>query len=314
MLPGTEAPPVLGMIGERVTLPCRYEEGRRWQVSDLRILWQTATDLVVHAQYGVIEENNAQDSRYRNRTSLLVEQISKGDLSLQLDAVNAADGGSYQCIVLKKGLTRFRKVKASHVSLITAANYSLPVISGPAQGEIGLGEEVNLTCSSFGGYPAPAVSWVDCDGRTLPEDAHVDTFSSEPGSGLYNVTSVLQITATRNTSLSCAIFNKSTQERKTSFPWKFLLKPILHHNTPTKFIGAIIIAVLIIFAVGIAIYLWRRSRNNYRVARVTDAFVNHDSAVNWPNRTRNSDVSLDHKFPEAMPNEKEKINIQQDSV
>ncbi|XP_048450566.1 ICOS ligand-like [Rhincodon typus] len=239
------------MIGERVTLPCSYEEGGRWQVSDLRVLWQTATDLVVHAQYGAIEENDAQESRYRNRTSLVVGHISKGDLSLQLDTVNAADGGRYQCIVLKKGLTGFRKVKASHVSLITAANYSVPVISGPGQGEIGLGEEVNLTCSSFGGYPLPVVSWIDRDGQTLPEDAHVDTFSSDPGSGLYNVTSILQITATGNTSLCCAIFNKSTQERKLSFPWKWF---------------------------------------------------------------GNSDMSLDQKFPEAMPNEIEKINIQQDSV
>eukprot|EP00061_Rhincodon_typus_P004447 g22611.t1 len=72
---GTVAPTVLGMIGERVTLPCSYEEGGRWQVSDLRVLWQTATDLVVHAQYGAIEENDAQESRYRNRTSLVVGHI-----------------------------------------------------------------------------------------------------------------------------------------------------------------------------------------------------------------------------------------------
>ncbi|XP_072409673.1 ICOS ligand-like isoform X3 [Chiloscyllium punctatum] len=311
---GTVTPSVLGMVGEQVTLPCHYEVDGSWGVSDLRLLWQTENNQVVHAQYGRTEANWVQESRYRNRTSLAVTQFRHGDLSLQLQPVVPTDGGGYQCIVLKQGPQGFRKVKSTHVQLTTAANYSVPVISEAGPGEFRVGEEVNLTCSSSGGYPEPDVYWIGRDGHLLPEHRHVQTISSDPGSGLCQVTSLLRVTANGNVSLRCVVINRSTGDRKISAPWKFSMNSVPPRGISTVTIAAVIIGLFGVLTLGSVIYLRKRSHHNYRVARISDEFRDPSFPVTMSNVAGNSDVAPDPSLLEALSHDTEKIDIQHDSV
>ncbi|XP_060708499.1 ICOS ligand-like isoform X2 [Hemiscyllium ocellatum] len=302
------------MVGERVTLPCHYEMDGSWGVSDLRLLWQTESNQVVHAQYGQTEANEAQDSRYRNRTSLAVTQFRHGDLSLQLQPVMPTDGGGYQCIVLKQGPQGFRKVKSTRVYLTTAANYSVPVISEAGPGDFRVGEEVNLTCRSSGGYPEPDVSWIGRDGHPLPEHRHVQTVSSDLGTGLCQVSSLLRVTASGNVSLRCVVFNRSTGDRKISAPWKFLMKSVSPRGISPVTIAAVIIGLLGVVTLGCVIYLRNRSHHNYRVARISDDFCDPSLPVVMSNVAVNSEVAPDPSLPKALSHDTEKIDIQHDSV
>ncbi|XP_038668965.1 CD276 antigen homolog [Scyliorhinus canicula] len=251
-------PSVVGIIGERVLLPCSYTVNRG---TDLHVLWQTEKDQLVHAQLGDREYSKTQEYRYRNRTRLTVEKMTRGDLSLELDAVNLADQGMYNCIVLEAQPNDGNRMKQNtKVNLITAAHYSTPLISGPRQESIQEGKEVKLTCTSSSGYPEPTVNWMDGGGNLLPLGSQVNTtVQSDPASGLWNVTSVLRVNVTINCTFLCSIFNRSTRETKSSLHWKYSSIP--NH---LSFNGYTLILVLmgLGLTVTLGLLLYKRRRSN----------------------------------------------------
>ncbi|XP_041032769.1 CD276 antigen-like [Carcharodon carcharias] len=291
----TGTPLILGIISERVLLPCRFNMSRGQNASDLHVLWQTAENQLVHAQLGESEWDTTQDLRYRNRTQVLVARISEGNLSLELDAVRPADEGLYSCIVLVLGDKGRSKEQETKVHLVAAAHFSRPVILGPQQEAIRPGEEVNLTCQSSGGYPKPLVNWTDAGGNLLPGQSQVDTtMQPDPVSGLWNVTSVLRVNVTVNSTFLCSIFNKSTRESRTA-RWKYSWNPDQSGKASALILVAVLIGVALAFTVGILLY------RKKRLAFVYSVTSNHDNDLNLE--------SL-----ESRPSEMQKINQHEDCV
>uniref|UniRef100_A0A3P9HQD6 Ig-like domain-containing protein n=1 Tax=Oryzias latipes TaxID=8090 RepID=A0A3P9HQD6_ORYLA len=81
-------------FGQSCILPCRFPPG-----DDLVIHWfkLTPTNTKVHSYYDNKDHLEHQHQRFRGRTSLFQDQISKGNASLQLTGVMVQDEGSYQC-------------------------------------------------------------------------------------------------------------------------------------------------------------------------------------------------------------------------
>ncbi|GLD54481.1 CD276 antigen-like isoform X1 [Lates japonicus] len=75
---------------ESCILPWSFQSG-----ADPVIHWflETARDLHVHSFYSNQDQLGLQDQRFRNRTSLFKDQISRGNASLQLTGVEVQDQG-----------------------------------------------------------------------------------------------------------------------------------------------------------------------------------------------------------------------------
>ncbi|XP_051978182.1 HERV-H LTR-associating protein 2 isoform X2 [Xyrauchen texanus] len=92
-----------GVEGESIILPCSHknialEEHQitvHWRHKDIRNVYD-----IIHGRVSVQE----QDPAYKNRTTVLPKECSKGDFSLILADLQRSDGGSYLCFVPDAGV------------------------------------------------------------------------------------------------------------------------------------------------------------------------------------------------------------------
>uniref|UniRef100_A0A3B4WZI4 Ig-like domain-containing protein n=1 Tax=Seriola lalandi dorsalis TaxID=1841481 RepID=A0A3B4WZI4_SERLL len=82
------------VVMESCILPCSFQGG-----TDVVIHWTqvTAGDFLVHSFYHNKHQLAHQVQRFRDRTSLFKDQISRGNASLQLTGVKVQDQGRYKC-------------------------------------------------------------------------------------------------------------------------------------------------------------------------------------------------------------------------
>lgn len=89
-----------------------------------------------------------------------------------------------------------------------SANYSQPEITQLPTGELKHKENLNLSCSSSGGYPEPRqMIWLISYENTTNRHIHHMDISQDAVTKLYNVTSKLNITVPTNvlTNISCLL-------------------------------------------------------------------------------------------------------------
>ena len=87
------------MVGDDVVLPCQLEPPAdaapmilEWAKPDLKprfvFVWRSGHELVV-------DQNND----YEGRTSLFIDRLKHGDVSLKLSKVKISDEGTYRCYI-----------------------------------------------------------------------------------------------------------------------------------------------------------------------------------------------------------------------
>ncbi len=93
-LPDVADTTVFCVFMESCTLPCRFQAG-----DDPLIHWIQVTygNIPVHSHYHNQDQIKNQDLRFRGRTSMFKDQISRGNASLQLTDVAVQDQGRYKC-------------------------------------------------------------------------------------------------------------------------------------------------------------------------------------------------------------------------
>ncbi|XP_067381356.1 myelin-oligodendrocyte glycoprotein-like isoform X3 [Channa argus] len=103
--------PVTAEVGDDVVLPCKVEPPL--DVTTRTVEWK-CNKTVVHMYKSRSDNPDAQDKKFRTRTSLFRDEMTKGNISLKLVQVNETDAGIYTCYVRKL----HDKVKSSTVTLI----------------------------------------------------------------------------------------------------------------------------------------------------------------------------------------------------
>ncbi|XP_052468710.1 CD276 antigen [Carassius gibelio] len=186
---------VTGFYSEDLILPCTFPVDSSWDLRSTVITWQRGLD-VIHSFYYNQDQLERQNQHYVNRTSLFSQEIAQGNASLKLEKVTLHDAGVYTCSVS----TNTGSQKKSFGVKI-AAFYSEPRLQFSL-----LTDGVNLLVTSDGGYPSPTLQWLmensDITNQTqthLMQDTHT---------GLYVVSSLINLTEVTNSSLTFILHNK----------------------------------------------------------------------------------------------------------
>ncbi|XP_059871150.1 cell surface A33 antigen [Delphinus delphis] len=144
--------------GKSVTLPCTY------QTSSLNrdgfIQWdkllRTHTETVLIWTFST--QNYIYGELYQNRVNVS-GNVQQSDASITIDQLTMDDNGTYECSVsLLKDLGGVSK---SRVRLLVLVPPSKPDCS--IEGETVIGSNIQLTCQSKEGCPAPQYSWKSYD-------------------------------------------------------------------------------------------------------------------------------------------------------
>uniref|UniRef100_A0A3B4YYH5 Ig-like domain-containing protein n=1 Tax=Seriola lalandi dorsalis TaxID=1841481 RepID=A0A3B4YYH5_SERLL len=180
---------------ESCILPCSFQGG-----TDVVIHWTqvTAGDLHVHSFYHNQDQLAYQVQRFRDRTSLFKDQISRGNASLQLTGVEVQDQGRYKCHT-----SVIRGNKDSFINL---------KLDAPVD-QVDLQQVDNrITCSSEGIYPEPELTWSTSPPSSL--NLQHKTTKQKTEQLLYNIRSYL-ILSDSDLGYSCTVSTRRNRKRAT---------------------------------------------------------------------------------------------------
>ncbi|MGH0158926.1 UNVERIFIED_CONTAM: hypothetical protein FKN15_053654 [Acipenser sinensis] len=222
----------IAVYGEPAFLECSYTTSGDSPLNQLVVTWQRK-DEVVHSFYYGSDQPVSQSQHYRNRTSLYLSQLLKGNASLRLDRVGPQDTGDYLCSV-----SNLEGTGKDVLHLAFAAYYKEPRFSAKLHSG-----NTSLLYESEG-YPEAQVQWLTPQGRDLPH--RTEALQQINGSELYTLKSLLVVdlnsdtdftfilqndmlnqTITRFVSFSRAAFDDAVEERVINEEYKIWKK-----NTP----------------------------------------------------------------------------------
>ncbi|NWH31673.1 VTCN1 inhibitor, partial [Chloropsis hardwickii] len=85
-------------VGETVVLPCTTTPPGELSLSKSMLYWQIGTKELVHFFQNGQDSLEGQDKKFRGRTSLFLDQMKHGNLSLKISNVQLQDNAEYSCI------------------------------------------------------------------------------------------------------------------------------------------------------------------------------------------------------------------------
>ncbi|KAM9335155.1 butyrophilin subfamily 3 member A2-like [Symphorus nematophorus] len=233
--------PIVALVGDNITLPSHIEPAV--DASDMTVEW-SRPDLhprFVHVWRDGVELESKKHSSYRGRTSLLVDKLKDGDVSLNLTRVKLCDEGTYRCFL--PGLSQ-----ASLVELVVGV-VSSPVI------EISNSTRGELQCECKGWYPEPEVLWLDSEGHVLSAGP-AETLRGPDG--LYTVSSRVTVEKRHSNRFTCKVQQKDInqiRETQIQVPDDFFEV----HSSSAAVVGFTLCMLLILAAVFV-LWKWRQKK------------------------------------------------------
>ncbi|XP_041890131.1 myelin-oligodendrocyte glycoprotein-like [Corvus hawaiiensis] len=97
-------------VGETVVLPCTTTPPGDLTLAKSMLYWQIGTKIVHFFQKGQ-DSLKAQDEHFHGRTSLFLDQMKHGNLSLKISNVQLEDNAEYTCIYRQTGGHETKKSK-----------------------------------------------------------------------------------------------------------------------------------------------------------------------------------------------------------
>ncbi|NXQ63253.1 VTCN1 inhibitor, partial [Anthoscopus minutus] len=85
-------------VGETVVLPCTTAPPGELTLSKSMLYWQIGTKMLVHFFRNGQDSLEDQDEKFHGRTSLFLDQMKHGNLSLKISNVQLGDEAEYSCI------------------------------------------------------------------------------------------------------------------------------------------------------------------------------------------------------------------------
>uniref|UniRef100_A0A3Q4NBS1 Ig-like domain-containing protein n=1 Tax=Neolamprologus brichardi TaxID=32507 RepID=A0A3Q4NBS1_NEOBR len=190
---------LVAIVGDDTVLPCHLDPAVN--AADMTVEW-TRSDLTprfVHVWRDGVELVNKKNVAYMERTSLPINNLKLGDISLKLSKVKLSDRGSYKCF------SPALSGQAS-VELVLVYKYSVHLNSEDSS-------KVVLQCESAGWYPEPELLWLDGEGNLLSAGP---TETLRGPDDLYSVSSRVTVEKRHSNNITCRVQQRNTnQSRET---------------------------------------------------------------------------------------------------
>ncbi|XP_063757338.1 butyrophilin subfamily 3 member A2-like [Eleginops maclovinus] len=136
---------------------------------------------------------------FEGRTSLFLDELKNGNISLKLSNVQLSDKGKYRCFIPALGRETFVQLG------FASGPASPPVIS--LSGLDGQTGGVVLQCESAGWYPEPEVLWLDAEGKLLSAGPPETVRGPDD---LYTVSSRVTVEKRHSNSFTCRVQHHNT--------------------------------------------------------------------------------------------------------
>ncbi|XP_038006323.1 V-set domain containing T-cell activation inhibitor 1-like isoform X2 [Motacilla alba alba] len=110
-------------VGETVVLPCTTTPPGDLTLSKSMLYWQIGTKQLVHFFQNGQDSLEGQDEKFHGRTSLFLDQMKHGNLSLKISNVQLWDDAEYSCIYRQ---TESHQTKKSTIKLNVSEQNQIP--------------------------------------------------------------------------------------------------------------------------------------------------------------------------------------------
>ncbi|XP_034613320.1 LOW QUALITY PROTEIN: butyrophilin subfamily 3 member A3-like [Trachemys scripta elegans] len=231
--------PVIGFLGENVTLPCQVIAMSI--PGDITLHWSLVQrqENIDVSSYNRGTKEEKQDQRYQDRTEFFHHEMNTGNMSLKLKNVQASDTGNYMCRVVSENwydevVIELHVTARGSESSIYLDNYA--------------GQGIGLTCKSEGWFPEPEVLWIDSKGHNRTEKP--TTINTKTLLETYIIESSINIEPESDNEVSCKIINNIL---KTASESRVLISDVFFPTTSpwmAAFLVILFLSIALIAAVG----------------------------------------------------------------
>ncbi|XP_053199648.1 butyrophilin subfamily 3 member A2-like [Scomber japonicus] len=243
--------PVIATLGDDIILPCHLDPAV--DASGFTLEW-TRPDLnprFVHVWRDGVELVGKKHKYFEGRTSLFIDELKNGNISLKLSKVKVSDKGRYRCFIPGAETQSFAELVVGSVSS--------PVIklAGVDRDRGG----VILRCESKGWCPEPEVFWLNGEGNLLSAGPTETVRGPE---GLYTVSSRVTVEKRHNNNFTCRVQQKNinqTRETHIIVSDDFFMFPFCNSAVPI-ITGLAVILAGIVLILTIVLFVWRKNRTN----------------------------------------------------
>ncbi|XP_073331645.1 butyrophilin subfamily 3 member A3-like [Pagrus major] len=245
--------PIAAKVGDDIILPCHLEP--EVDVVAMTLEW-TRSDMnpkFVHMRRAGQDLVRSKHPSYKGRTSVSIDELKHGNVSLKLSKVKPSDAGRYKCYIPKLDT-------GSVVELIVGAASSLVISLSEIVRNKGA---VVLQCNSTGWYPEPEVFWLDAEGNLLSAGP---TETVRGPDDLYTVSSRVTVEKRHSNSFTCRVQQNSTNQiRETLIHVPDDFFEVQSSSSSTTVGLAVSLAVCILVILIVVFFVWKfKTKKSHR--------------------------------------------------
>uniref|UniRef100_UPI0037E9A1DB cell surface A33 antigen-like n=1 Tax=Semicossyphus pulcher TaxID=241346 RepID=UPI0037E9A1DB len=155
--------------GDNISLPCSFTSKNlgglvviSWSVKEIKANAKEILILTYYSSKGITDIK----AIYEGRVSMDVD-VPKGQANLKLNSITLGDNKIFECRVQIPGDDEGKPADTTRLVVLVAPSTPICKIQGKAE----YGQNINLTCKSKEGSPAPTYSWESRDVRNVPRVA-----------------------------------------------------------------------------------------------------------------------------------------------
>uniref|UniRef100_A0A3B4TG64 Ig-like domain-containing protein n=1 Tax=Seriola dumerili TaxID=41447 RepID=A0A3B4TG64_SERDU len=199
----TQSQPIVAMLGDDIILPCHVTPDEGLVNKVLEWMRQDLKPRSVHMRRFGENSLDNQNPSYKERTSVSIDNMKQGDMSLKLSKVKLTDEGIYRCFTPELKAESFVQLNVGKWATLNHLDESfVSVLSGV------------LECKSKGWYPEPELLWLDGEGKLLSAGP---TETVRGPDDLYTVSSRVTLFSDILNTSYCFLFLKLTSYSCYSF-------------------------------------------------------------------------------------------------